>query len=373
VFGHPGRPLRRQEHQERCHDGSAAEHQRRPGCRFDRSALGHWAPTSGKPLPMYRHPASPHHERPWHSTCSLRRVRIAQISPLYESVPPLVYGGTERVVSYLTEELVRLGHDVTLFASGDSRTAARLVPVVERSLRLDTDSVDSLAHHILMIERVRQMVHDFDIVHFHIDYLHFPVSRLMGLTQLTTLHGRLNLKDLVPLYDEFTDLLFVDRISPEKRVDRAVEIARRVGLPLRVAAKISDVDRAYFDREIAPLFEEPSVEFLDEVTDHEKGPLMAGAHALLFPIDWPEPFGLVMIEAMACGTPTIAWDAGSVSEVITDNVSGFIVNSLDDAVSATERAATLPRDRIRREFDERFTVNRMAKAYLDIYGALLGR
>ncbi|HXT68361.1 MAG TPA: glycosyltransferase family 4 protein [Vicinamibacterales bacterium] len=342
-------------------------------------------------------------------------MRIAQISPLYESVPPLVYGGTERVVSYLTEELVRLGHDVTLFASGDSRTAARLVPVVERSLRLDTDSVDSLAHHILMIERVRQMVHDFDIVHFHIDYLHFPVSRLMGLTQLTTLHGRLNLKDLVPLYDEFTDmpvvsisdsqreplpqahwlgtvyhglppdlfspdphargdyLLFVGRISPEKRVDRAVEIARRVGLPLRVAAKISDVDRAYFDREIAPLFEEPFVEFLDEVNDHEKGPLMAGAHALLFPIDWPEPFGLVMIEAMACGTPTIAWDAGSVSEVITDNVSGFIVNSLDDAVSATERAATLPRDRIRREFDERFTVNRMAKAYLDIYGALLGR
>jgi glycosyltransferase involved in cell wall biosynthesis len=342
-------------------------------------------------------------------------VRIAQISPLFESVPPVVYGGTERVVSYLTEELVRAGHDVTLFASGDSQTSARLVPVVDHALRLDPDSIDQLAHHILMLERVRQAAPDFDILHFHIDYLHFPVSRYLGVPHITTLHGRLNIKDLAPLYDEFTDmpgvsisnsqraplpqanwigtvyhglppdllsprldaagdyLVFIGRISPEKRVDRAVEIARRAKLPLRVAAKISTVDEPYFHDEIAPLFEQPFVEYLGEVTDEQKGPLLAGARALLFPIDWQEPFGLVMIEAMACGTPTIAWDAGSVGEVLTDGVTGFIVESIDEAVDAVGRAASVSRAGIRDGFERRFTSRRMAADYLRLYERLVGR
>jgi len=342
-------------------------------------------------------------------------VRIAQISPLFESVPPAVYGGTERVVSYLTEELVRAGHDVTLFASGDSHTAARLVPMVERSLRLDPDSIDQLAHHILMIERIRQVAKSFDILHFHIDYLHFPMSRHLGVPQITTLHGRLDLKDLIPLYDEFTDmpvvsisnsqraplpqanwigtiyhglpedllvpdpdppgdyLVFIGRISPEKRVDRAVEIARRAGLPLRVAAKISHTDETYFRDEIAPLFEEPFVEYLGEVNDAEKGPLLGGARALLFPIDWQEPFGLVMIEAMACGTPTIAWGEGSVSEVLTDSLTGFIVESVEEAAAAVERTQSLSRADIRREFERRFTAQRMASDYLSIYERVLSQ
>jgi glycosyltransferase involved in cell wall biosynthesis len=342
-------------------------------------------------------------------------VRIAQISPLFESVPPTVYGGTERVVSYLTEELVRAGHDVTLFASGDSQTAARLVPVVDHALRLDPDSIDPLAHHILMLERIRRAARDFDILHFHIDYVHFPVSRHLGVPHITTLHGRLNIKDLSPLYDEFTDmpvvsisnsqraplpqanwvgnvyhglppdlfsprldapgdyLVFIGRISPEKRVDRAVEIARRAKLPLRVAAKISRVDETYFHDEIAPLFEEPFVQFLGEVTDAQKGPLIAGARALLFPIDWQEPFGLVMIEAMACGTPTIAWGAGSVGEVLTDGVTGFIVQSIDDAVDAVGRAASVSRAGVRAEFERRFTSRRMALDYLRLYERLIGR
>ncbi len=300
-----------------------------------------------------------------------------------------MYGGTERVVSYLTEELVRAGHEVTLFASGDSQTSARLVPVVEHALRLDPDSIDQLAHHILMLERVRRAAHDFDILHFHIDYLHFPVSRHVGVPHITTLHGRLNIKDLLPLYDEFTDmpvvsisnsqraplpqanwigtvyhglppdllspqphppgdyLAFIGRISPEKRVDRAVEIARRAKLPLRVAAKISRVDEPYFHDEIEPLFEQPFVEYLGEVNDAQKGALLSGARALLFPIDWQEPFGLVMIEAMACGTPTIAWDAGSVGEVLTDGVTGFIVQTIDEAVDAVGRAASVSRADIR--------------------------
>jgi glycosyltransferase involved in cell wall biosynthesis len=353
---------------------------------------------------------------PWYSVCSFQiSVRIAQISPLFESVPPAVYGGTERVVSYLTEELVRAGHDVTLFASGDSQTSAKLVPMVEHSLRLDPDSIDQLAHHILMIERIRQVARSFDILHFHIDYLHFPMSRQLGVPQITTLHGRLDIKDLVPIYDEFTEmpvvsisnsqrtplpqanwigtvyhglpehllvpdpdptgdyLVFIGRISPEKRVDRAVEIARRAGLPLRVAAKISQTDEAYFRDEIAPLFEEPFVEYLGEVNDAEKGPLLGGARALLFPIDWQEPFGLVMIEAMACGTPTIAWGEGSVGEVLTDNLTGFIVESVDEAVEAVERTSALSRERIRREFDRRFTAQRMASDYLSVYERVLGR
>jgi glycosyltransferase involved in cell wall biosynthesis len=341
-------------------------------------------------------------------------MRIAQVSPLYESVPPQTYGGTERVVSFLTEELVRAGHDVTLFASGDSHTSARLVPMTERSLRLDPDSVDSLAHHVLMLERVDRQRAAFDIIHYHVDYLHFPLSRRSGHPNVTTLHGRLDLKDLQPLYNEYRDmpvisisdsqreplpqarwhstihhglpvdlyaggdgsgdyLLFIGRISPEKRVDRAIEVARRSGLRLLIAAKISDVDRAYFTEHIEPLFDHSFVEYLGEVGDGEKRQLLAGARGFLFPIDWREPFGLVMIEAMACGTPTIAWNNGSVGEVISDGLTGFIVRSVDEAVAAVGRLRSLSRTRIRREFERRFTAARMAKDYVAVYEDLLRR
>ena len=338
-------------------------------------------------------------------------MRIAQVSPLYESVPPQAYGGTERVVAYLTDELVRQGHDVTLYASGDSTTLARLVPVAPRSLRLDTTSIDALAHHMLMVARVAREAPQFDIVHFHIDYVHFPVSRLCGYPQVTTLHGRLDIPDLQPLYDEFDDmpvvsisdaqrtplpqanwqatvyhglppdlfacdaapqdyLVFLGRISPEKRVDRAIEIARRTGMRLRVAAKIDDADRAYYEAEIAALFDLPFVEYLGEVGGADKATLLGGARALLFPIDWSEPFGLVMIEAMACGTPVVAWRGGSVEEVITDGVTGFVVDSLDAAVSATERAMSLDRRVCRAEFERRFTAARMTRDYVEIYQRL---
>ena len=339
-------------------------------------------------------------------------MRIAQVSPLFESVPPQAYGGTERVVSFLTEELVRAGHEVTLFASGDSRTSARLMPMVERALRLDPDSVDSLAHHVLMLERLQQHLSSFDIVHYHVDYLHFPLSRRSTVPHVTTLHGRLDLKDLRPLYDEFQDmpvisisnsqreplpqanwhstvyhglpadlfqlgdggggyLLFLGRISPEKRVDRAIEVARRSGLKLRIAAKIDDADLAYFKEEIEPLFADPLVEYIGEVGDDDKGELIANARGLMFLIDWREPFGLVMIEAMACGTPTIAWNAGSVSEVISDGLTGFIVHSVDEAVGAVGRLSQLSRPAIRREFERRFTAARMASDYVEVYKDLV--
>jgi glycosyltransferase involved in cell wall biosynthesis len=341
-------------------------------------------------------------------------VRIAQISPLYESVPPQYYGGTERVVHFLTEELVRQGHGVTLFASGDSVTEAELVPVCPRSLRLDPESVDAMAHHLLMLEQVFRRIDDFDVLHFHIDYLHFPLSRRYNRPNVTTLHGRLDIADLVPLYHEYGDmplvsisdaqreplaharwlatvyhglppdlftlvenpgryLAFLGRISPEKRVDRAVEIARRAGLPLRVAAKIDETDRAYFDREIAPLFELPFVEYIGEIGEADKQAFLGGARALLFPIDWQEPFGLVMIEAMACGTPVIAWPGGSVAEVMADGVSGFIVEAIDDAVEATRAAGTLDRRACREVFDQRFTVRRMAEDYVAVYESLISR
>ena len=340
-------------------------------------------------------------------------MRIAQIAPLFESVPPAVYGGTERVVSYLTEELVRAGHEVTLFASGDSRTSAELVPIIDRSLRLNPDCIDHLSHQILQLERVAQAAPDFDILHFHVDYLHFPISRRLNVPNVTTLHGRLDIADLQPIYDEFHEmpvvsisksqceplpqanwvgtvyhglppdlftprigpagdyLAFVGRISPEKRVDRAIEIARLSGLPIRVAAKIDAADEAYFHDEIAPLFTQPFVEYLGELDDEQKGPLMSGARALLFPIDWKEPFGLVMIEAMACGTPTIAWRNGSVPEVVTDGLTGFIVDGLDAAVAATRAAAALDRRRIRTAFEARFSADRMARDYVAVYESLL--
>jgi glycosyltransferase involved in cell wall biosynthesis len=335
-------------------------------------------------------------------------VRIAQISPLYESVPPQQYGGTERVVSYLTEELVRQGHDVTLFASADSVTSARLMACCPRSLRTWEGSVDSLAHHLVMLEHLERTPDAFDVMHFHIDYLHYPVSRRAGWPAVTTLHGRLDIPDLQPLYDEFHDmpvvsisndqrsplpqanwygtvhhglpadlyafhegpgryLVFLGRISPEKRVDRAIEIARRSGLPLRIAAKVDAADRAYFDETVRPLLAAPFVEFLGEVGEHEKEALLGEALALLFPIDWSEPFGLVMIEAMACGTPVIAWRAGSVPEVMVDGVTGFVVDNLDDAVAATARVGRLSRRECRGVFEDRFTVERMAADYLRVY------
>ena len=339
-------------------------------------------------------------------------MRIAQVSPLFESVPPQSYGGTERVVSYLTEELVRQGHDVTLFASGDSVTRAELVAVTDRSLRLSNSCADHLAYHILMLEAVARRADEFDLIHYHIDYLHYPLSRRLESVHVTTLHGRLDLPDLVPLYQEFPEmpvvsisdaqreplpwvnwvatvhhglphdlysfsadpgdyLAFVGRISPEKRVDRAIEIARRAGIPLKIAAKIDAVDRVYFEQQIRPLLDDPLVEYLGEVGDREKDALLRGAAALLFPIDWPEPFGLVMIEAMACGTPVIAYNHGSVPEIITEGVSGFVVSSIAEAVAAVRKVPALSRRGVRAEFDARFTVDRMARDYVSLYEQLL--
>jgi glycosyltransferase involved in cell wall biosynthesis len=322
-----------------------------------------------------------------------------------------MYGGTERVVSYLTEELVRQGHEVTLFASGDSVTAANLVPCSPRSLRLDENCIDQLAHHIVMLERVARTASSFDIVHFHIDYLHFPMSRRGNYAHLTTLHGRLDIPDLVPVYREFRDmpvvsisnaqrkplpgvnwqstvyhglpadlytlhaepgkyLAFVGRISPEKRVDRAIEIAVRAGMPLKIAAKVDRVDREYFEDVIEPLLDHPLVEYIGEIGDHEKDEFLGNATAFVFPIDWPEPFGLSMIEAMACGTPVIAFPCGSVPEVIDHGVTGFIANNMDEAVDTVGRIHTLSRERVRQVFEQRFTAERMARDYVALYERL---
>jgi glycosyltransferase involved in cell wall biosynthesis len=339
-------------------------------------------------------------------------VRIAQVSPLYESVPPKFYGGTERVVSYLTEELVRQGHEVTLFASADSTTDAQLVPCSPMALRLDERSIDTLAHHVVMLERVFSQARRFDVIHFHVDYVHFPLSRRHHTPQLTTLHGRLDIADLVPLYREFPEmpvvsisksqrqplpwvnwlgtvhhglpperypfrggpgqyLAFLGRISPEKRVDRAVEIAKRLGMPLRIAAKVDRMDREYYQKEIVPLLQHPLVEYLGELGEADKAEFLGNAYALLFPIDWPEPFGMVMIEAMACGTPVVAFRRGSVSEILEPEVTGFIVEDLDQAVEATRSVGQLSRLRCRQAFEARFTAERMAHDYLDLYRRLL--
>ena len=338
-------------------------------------------------------------------------MRIAQVAPLYESVPPKYYGGTERVVSYLTEELVRQGHDVTLFASGDSETKAHLVAACRRSLRMDKHCVDRLAHHMLMLENVVQRAAEFDIVHFHTDYLHFPLSRREQITHVTTLHGRLDLPDLVPLYQEFrempvisisnvqreplpwanwqatvyhglpadmyqfrdktgTYLAFLGRVSPEKRVDRAIEIAKQVGIPLKLAAKVDRVDKDYFETVVEPLLRHPFVKFVGEIGEGEKEEFLSNAYALLFPIDWPEPFGLVIIEAMACGTPVIAYRGGAVPEVMEEGHTGFIVEGLEDAVDAVRRVPELSRKRCREVFDHRFTAARMAHDYVQVYERL---
>jgi len=336
-------------------------------------------------------------------------VRIAQVSPLFESVPPKLYGGTERVVSYLTEELVAQGHEVTLFASADSVTTARIVPVCERSLRLDPRCVDQMAHHVRQIEEVYRRASEFDVVHFHIDYLHYPVSSRLGANRVTTLHGRLDLPDLEPLYRAFpaepvvsisndqraplpwlnwqstihhglpTRLLrpsvnqgkylaFLGRISPEKRPDRAIELAQRTGFPLKIAAKVDRADHEYFEAKIKPLLKDnPVVEYIGEIGDQDKARFLGDAAGLVFPIDWPEPFGLVMIEAMACGTPVLAWRRGSVAEVIEDGVTGFIVDDMDEAEAALAKLVRLDRRRCRARFEARFSVARMARDYVETY------
>ena len=341
-------------------------------------------------------------------------MRIAQIAPLCECVPPKLYGGTERIVSYLTEELVRQGHDVTLFASGDSKTLAKLVPCCDMALRLNPSIVDPLPYHIMMIEQVRQQAHEFDILHFHVDYLHASLVRQVSRPTLTTHHGRLDLPDLARFYAIFNDiplvsissdqrgylrqahwigtvhhglprdllpfqpfpqggyLVFLGRISPEKRPDLAIEIAAKSGAPLKIAAKVDRVDQAYWDEKIQPMVRAHSnVEFVGEINEEEKADLLGKAAALLFPIDWPEPFGLVMIEAMACGTPVIALRRGSVPEILEEGISGLIVDNVEQAVAAVHRVAELDRAKVRAAFERRFTIERMAKDYVDLYRRLV--
>lgn len=339
-------------------------------------------------------------------------MRIAQVAPLYERVPPRYYGGTERVVSYLTEALVEAGHQVTLFASGDSLTRAKLISPCAQSLRLNPDRMDDLAYNLLQLEHVFQRAHLFDIIHFHIDYFHYPFSRRQKVPHLTTLHGRLDMADLVPLYREFDDmpvvsisnsqraplpwirwcgtvyhglpldlykpqkepgqyLLFLGRISPEKRPDRAIEIAKRAGIPLKIAAKVDEKDRRYMKNEIRPLLDHPLVEFVGEVDDSGKAELLRNAYALLFPIDWAEPFGLVMIEAMACGTPTVAFRGGSVREIIENGVTGYVVDSIEDSVRALKDLESFDRLGCRRAFEERFSARRMAHDYVETYRRII--
>jgi glycosyltransferase involved in cell wall biosynthesis len=342
-------------------------------------------------------------------------MKIAQIAPLYESVPPRGYGGTERIVSHLTEELVRRGHDVTLFASADSVTRAKLVPCCDQALRLNPSVRDGLPYQIIQLERVRRQADRFDVLHFNIDLLQFPLVRAWSDRAVTTLHGRLDLPDLAPFYSEFGDiplvsiskaqrrpmpdirwvgnvphglphdllpfqpfpkgdyLAFLGRIAPEKRPDRAIQIALRADMKLKMAAKIDRADQAYWEQTIHPLVNgNPHVEFVGEINEQQKASFLGNARALLFPIDWPEPFGLVMIEAMACGTPIIAFNSGSVPEVIEDGVSGVIVGSVNEAVEAVRKADKLDRLLVRRAFERRFTVEAMADAYLKIYRELPG-
>jgi glycosyltransferase involved in cell wall biosynthesis len=342
-------------------------------------------------------------------------MKIAQIAPLAESVPPRLYGGTERVVSYLAEELVRLGHDVTLFATADSETSGELVACAPRALRL-SEVQDPAPYYALMLERVRSRAADFDVLHFHLDHVHLPLFRPFARRTVTTLHGRLDVPPLAALYREFADMpvvsisnsqraaapfanwlgtvyhglaheicpfnpafqrpargdyfAFLGRVSPEKGLDRAIEIARRAGARLRIAAKVDAHDRPYFESRIRPLLGLPGIEFLGELDESRKPELLGNATALLFPIEWPEPFGLAMIEAMSCGTPVVAFAHGAAPEIVENGVTGFVVESVDEAVGALEPAARLDRARVRSRFDERFSASRMARDYLSVYRAL---
>jgi glycosyltransferase involved in cell wall biosynthesis len=339
-------------------------------------------------------------------------MKIAQVSPVFESVPPKGYGGTERVISYLTEELVSLGHEVTLFATGESQSRARLVPTAPHSIRATPGRPDWMAYQCVSMDLVASMAHEFDMIHFHTDYLHFPMARYLPVPHVTTMHGRLDLPELPPLYRHFNDIplvsisdsqraplpfanwvgtvyhglpqdlfsfneipgeyfAFVGRVSQEKRLDRAIEIARRCNRMLVVAAKIDKVDEPYFDQALRHLFHKPWVRYIGEAGEAEKRELLENARALLFPVDWPEPFGLVMIEALSCGTPVVAWRNGAIPEVVEDGVTGYVVEELDEAVRAASRIHEIDRQGCREAFDERFTAGRMANDYLRIYQQLI--
>lgn len=340
-------------------------------------------------------------------------MKIAQIAPLAESVPPRLYGGTERIVSYLTEALVGLGHEVTLFASGDSITAAELVPCAPVALRLDPNIQDPIPYYMLMLDRVRRRADDFDILHFHIDQFHFPLFRPIAGRTVTTLHGRQDMPDLLPLYVGFDDMplvsisnaqrlaipnanfaatvyhglpqtlrppaapvkrdyvAFLGRISPEKRPDRAIAIARTLGIPLKIAAKVDRADEVYFRTQIEPLLQGGGVEFIGEINEHQKAKFLGDAQALIFPVDWPEPFGLSMIEAMACGTPVLGFRCGSVPEVIEDGITGAIVDTMEQAILALPLVTALDRGKVRARFEQRFSATRMAKDYVGVYRKLL--
>ena len=342
-------------------------------------------------------------------------MKIAQVTPLYEAVPPKLYGGTERVVAHLTDALVDLGHDVTLFASAEARTRARLVPVRDQAIRLDPAPLKSdLAAHLSMMGEVMERVDEFDVIHFHTDMIHFPMFSRYADKTITTLHGRLDMKDLAPVYERWPEfglvsisddqrkplafanwratvhhgmpeelyrfspksdgyLAFLGRISPEKRPDRAIEIALKLGKPLKIAAKVDAADKVYYETKIKPLLDNPLIEFIGEIGDHQKSEFLGKADALLFPIDWPEPFGLVMIEAMACGTPVIAFKCGSTTEIIEDGTTGYLVDTMDQAVEAAGRAHRLDRAAIRECFEQRFSSAAMARRYLDVYGDLLAQ
>jgi glycosyltransferase involved in cell wall biosynthesis len=339
-------------------------------------------------------------------------MRIAQVAPLYESVPPRCYGGTERVVSYLTEELIRQGHEVTLFASGDSQTKARLCAPCSRSLRQDETCKEPIAYHVLMLERVYQEASNFDLVHFHADYLPLPLARRLSAPCVHTMHGRLDNPELTPLFQEFREaplvsishaqrapltwanwmgtvyhglprnlytyndtagdyVVFLGRVSVEKQVHIAIEMARKAGVRLKIAAKVDRRDQGYYEEMVRPLLKAPGVDFLGEIGGRDKDRLLGGARALLLPIDWPEPFGLVMIEALACGTPVIAYRRGSVPEILDDGTTGYIVDNVDDGARAIRAVNRLNRRHCRRAFEQRFSVGRMTSDYLALYQQLV--
>src|ERR1700736_960223 len=344
---------------------------------------------------------------------AIKPVKIGLVSPLYEAVPPKLYGGTERVVAYLADALVDLGHDVTLFASADASTKAHQISLRDQAIRLDPYPLKSdLAAHLTLLDEVRRRADAFDVLHFHVDLLHFPFFTDMASRTVTTLHGRLDIRDLAEAYQRWPDyplvsisdcqrqplafanwigtvhhglpedrycflpradggyLAFLGRISPEKRPDRAIAIAKRAGIPLKIAAKVDAVDRAYYHDVIEPLMQDPLIEYVGEIGDDQKSSFLGNALALLFPIDWPEPFGLVMIEAMACGTPVIAWNCGSVPEILHDGVTGRVVGSEDEAIRAVEQVSALDRHQIRHEFQSNFSSSVMANNYLRIYRRL---
>jgi glycosyltransferase involved in cell wall biosynthesis len=339
-------------------------------------------------------------------------MRIAQVAPLFEAVPPKLYGGTERVIHYLTQELVARGHDVTLFASADSKTTARLISSAGQALRLNSECTDAMPHHVVQLEEVMARHHMFDIIHFHTDYFHFPFSSRISTPCLTTLHGRLDIPDLQAVFNKFPRqpvvsisdsqrkplpqanwlgtvyhglpaklhalnreqgkyLAFIGRISPEKGVDAAIEIAIASNRPLKIAAKIDKADQAYYETHVKSLLDHPLISYIGEIDEEQKTHFLGNASALLFPINWEEPFGIVMIEAMSCGTPVIAFDHGSVPEIIDEWLTGFIVNTIPEAVSAIEKIPELSRVTIRKMFEQKFTAARMTDDYLDLYEGLL--